>query len=103
MTKQEQTRKVRRVNTKKMSKVELDLYKDYINEIAEWKCQCCGGIGVEYHHALSGAYKTDESLVLICRREHAIIHFGTDTKEAERLKVLTKGIGRSNWAGYTND
>jgi len=101
ISKKDQTRKVKRINTKKMSKVELDLYKDYINEIADGKCQCCRGVGEVFHHSLFGAYKSDTSLVLLCNPEHYTIHHGTNTDEAERLKVLTKGIGRSNWKGYT--
>ena len=103
ISKEEQVNKIKRISTKKMSAVELQLYKDFINDITEGKCQCCGNTGVEYHHALFGAYKSDTSLVLICREEHHTIHHGINTKEAERLKVLTKGIGRSNWRRYTSE
>jgi len=101
ISKKDQTHKVKSVSTKNMSAVELRLYKDFILELAQGSCQCCGKPGKDFHHSMYGAYKSDTSLVLICREEHAAIHFGTDTKEAERLKVLTKGIGRSNWEEYT--
>jgi len=101
ISKKDQLKKVKRVSTRKMSAVELHLYKEFVFSLADGRCQCCGGVGADYHHALSGAYKSDESLVLICREEHYTIHHGTNTDEAKRLKVLTKGIGRSNWEEYT--
>jgi len=102
MTKQEQTRKVRRVNTKKMSLVELNLYKDYINEIADGKCQCgCNREISTYHHSCRGSNKDDKSLGGINYICHDTLHFSTDSHEREALTILFKGIGRENWRLYT--
>jgi hypothetical protein len=101
MTKAQQTKKNRTPNPRKMTAIELQLFKDFIFDRADGMCQCgCGNVGEDFHHSESGYKKDDKSLVLICREEHTIIHHGTDTDRAERLKVLTKGIGRDNWRAY---
>ncbi len=103
ISKKDQTHKVKRVSAKKMSKVELQLYRDFIFELADGLCQNpnCNNPIDTYHHSLRGAYKTDTSLTGICHMDHNIIHFSTDTQKREALTVLFKKIGVENWKEYT--
>ncbi len=102
ISKKDQTHKVKRISTKKMSAVELQLYKDFINDISDNVCQNpnCNNLISEHHHSMRGAYKTDTSLTGICHSCHNTLHFSTDTHEREALTVLFKGIGRDNWNRY---
>jgi len=103
ISKKDQTRKVKRVNSKKMSFVELNLYKDYIREIADDKCQNpnCDYQITEFHHSMRSINKDDRSITGICLMCHSLLHFSTDTHKREALTILFKSIGVENWRGYT--
>ena len=103
-SKKQQTYKNRKVNPRKMTAIELKLYKDYIFGEANGICQNpnCNNPISEHHHSQRGAYKSDMSLTGICHTCHYSLHFSTDTHEREALTILFKSIGVQNWTGYTN-
>ncbi len=101
-SKTQQLKKHRTPNPKKMPQVEYRAYVDFVNELAGGMCQCgCGRPASQIHHSMFGAGgRDDRFLVSICAEDHYTIHHGTDTDEAQRLRLLCKGIGRSNWKEY---
>ncbi len=101
VTKEQQLSKNRIQNPKRFTKKELDKYKNWIFRKSEGMCQ--GGCNREidtFHHALRGAYKSDQSLTGICNECHTIVHFSTDTHEREALTILFKSVSVSNWREY---
>lgn len=88
-----------------MTKIEKELFEEFINDKAKGLCQCgCGRQGVEYHHSKRGIYKDDRSIMLICRRCHTLIHNCEykNIDETSRLTLLAKEKGKENWGEYTN-
>ena len=105
ISKKDQLKKNRQFNPKKLPQIELQLFKDFIFDKANGKCQepnCTNSIS-EYHHAEYGAYKSDMSLTGICRQHHTIIHFSTDTKRREALNIIFKSLGKENYREYTSE
>ena len=106
MTKQEQLKKNREQNQKKLSTVVLADFKNFIWAKSGGLCQCgCGKHGVEYHHSLRGAYKDDKSIILICRSCHNLIHnceYNNMDKTSE-LMILAKVQGVKNWKDFKHE
>lgn len=104
--KSEQLKKIKKINPKRMTKIERKLYEEFICDKALGKCQSdCYNNGVEYHHSQRGAYKDDRSIVLICRRCHTLIH-NCEYKNADeslKLTLLAKSRGLENWKEYTTE
>lgn len=103
MTKAEQLHKTKRVNPKKMTKIEKRLLEDFIVDKANGKCQFdCGRDGVEFHHSKRGINKDDRSIMLTCRRCHTLIHNleYKNIDESSRLGLIAKKEGKRNWDEY---
>lgn len=103
MTKEEQLRKTKRPNPKRMIKTEYELYVDFVNDKAGGMCQCgCGRPAQDIHHSLRGSNKDDRSIIAICRTCHNLIHSCSpkDIDEGSRLALFSKGVGKKNWEEY---
>ncbi|TET91031.1 MAG: hypothetical protein E3J96_00230 [Sulfurovum sp.] len=97
-SKADQTRKNRKVNLKKLSNIELRLFKEFIFDISNGKCQCgCNKPLSTYHHGNRGINKDDRTLGGINDICHHDLHFSTDTHKREALTILFKSIGLENW------
>jgi len=85
-----------------MPKIEYELYVDFINSKSGGLCQCgCGRKADDIHHSVFGAGgRDDRYITAISRHCHTIIHHGTDTDEASRLKLLMKQKGKENFKDY---
>ncbi len=60
-SKEDQLKKVKRVNPKKMSKIEYELYVDFVNERSRGICQSgCGAKASDIHHSYWGAGGRDD-------------------------------------------
>lgn len=99
MTKEEQLKKNKKENPKRMSKYDLDQYKSFIFNKTGGTCQMCGGVADDFHHSRfgrQGADKDDRSLVAVCRKCHTRCHQeknGTYGNEAIK-------IGDKNWGDF---
>ena len=102
MTKQEQTKKVKRVDLKHMSHIELKLLKEFIFSKSDGKCQCgCGRPIDVYHHSNRGINKDDRTIVGIAALPcHHDVHFSIDSHKRESLTILLKSIAIENWREY---
>ena len=104
MTKQDQLKKNRKDNPKKLSAIELADFKNFIWAKSGGKCQCnCGRDGVEFHHSKRGIYKDDKSIILICRRCHTLIHSCEykNIRNTSELTILAKVHGKKNWKEFS--
>jgi len=104
ISKADQTKKNRKVNLKKLSSIELRLFKEFIFDISNGMCQCgCDRPLSTYHHGYFGAGgRDDRYLGAISSDCHYIIHHGTDTVKANSLRLLFKSIGKDNYRRYIN-
>ena len=101
ISKSQQLKKNRRANPKKLPQIELQLFKDFIFDKANGKCQCgCNRPISTYHHAERGSNKDDRSLGGINEACHHDLHFSTDSHKREALTVLFKSIGIENYRDY---
>ncbi len=102
LSKESQLKKNRKVNLKKMTKIEYNLYVVFVNDKSYGLCQSrCGRKSNDIHHSYFGAGgRDDRYITAICRECHTTIHHGTNVDEASRLKLLFKGIGKQNWRDY---
>jgi len=102
-SKADQTKKKKRVNLKKLPPIELRLFKEFIFDKADGKCQSgCNRPIDTYHHGDRGAYKDDRTLGGICDMCHEILHFSTDSQKRKSLTVLFKSLGIENWREYSD-
>lgn len=75
MTKEEQTKKAKKKNSRRLSRDELVSYKDTIFDISGGLCQLCQEVSPDdYHHPFFGSYKDDNYLVAVCRECHTKCH-----------------------------
>ncbi len=100
MTKEEQLRRSKTDNPKKLGYIAWHNYVDWINEISNGMCQLCKKNPLdEMHHSAygsQGADKDDRTLVGICRYCHLDCH------KEKHGSVNSKAvkIGRANWRKY---
>jgi len=101
-SKADQTKKNRKPNLKKMTKIEYQLYVDFVNDKSYGLCQSrCGGKAQDIHHSYYGAGgRDDRYITAICRECHEAIHHGKDIDRASKLKLLFKSIGKQNFKDY---
>ncbi len=103
MTKQEQTKKNRQKDEKKLSQEKYFLFCGHILEKANYICQLCNSHAIDdMHHSKFGCFganKDDRSLVGICRSCHSAIHDKGNKKKRERAVK----IGEENWKGFCNE
>lgn len=103
LSKENQLRKSKKPNPRKMTKVEYELYVDFVNEKAKGMCQCgCGRKADDIHHSMRGINKDDRSIIAICKTCHNLIHSCgyKEIEEASRLALLSKNIGKINFKDY---
>lgn len=100
MTKESQLRKVKRVNLKRLTKIENKLFHDDIIDRTNGICQLCNREqGQDFHHSLWGNYgssKDDMSQVLVCRKCHELCH--NDKHGAVNYLAIKEG--EQNWSNY---
>jgi len=103
LSKSEQLKKTKRVNLKRLSKIENKLFHDTIQDVTHGVCQLCEEReGVDFHHCRYGSYgvdKDDMCQVLTCRKCHDMCHrdkHGIHNRRAEK-------IGDMNWKEHTNE
>lgn len=101
-TKEDQTKKNRKINPKRMTRTERDAYETFIDDKQRGKCFCgCGRQITEYHHAEFGINKDDRYMVGIAQHPcHHAIHHGKDIEEKKRLISLSKRKAKENWKDY---
>lgn len=103
MKKSEQLQKNRKPNPKKMSTIEYRIYVDFVNDRSSGMCQLgCDRQAKDIHHSQRGINKSDTSIIAVCRECHNKIHSCSykDIDEMSRLTLLSKKIGKINWAEY---
>ena len=95
--KEDQLKKVNRVNLNKLSKIENDLLHDTIKDRSNGICQLCNERqGVDFHHAEWGCYGADrnDSLQLLCCRTcHELCH----REKHGALNKMARKIAATNW------
>ena len=100
LSKTDQLHKVKRINLKRMSKIENKLYHDDILDTTGGICQLCNeSQGVEFHHAYFGRYgadKDDTKQVLSCRKCHELCH----NEKHGVVNTMAKWIADNNWSNY---
>ena len=99
MTKEEQLKKNRKSNPKKMDKATYRQYVDKVREYSDGMCQNehCSNIADDIHHGAFGRDKDDRTITAICRQCHYAIHHGADTDKKKRLEDEFFAIGWANW------
>ena len=103
MTKQDQLKKNRKDNPKRLSAVELADYKNFIFAKQGGLCFCgCGREISEYHHAYFGINKNDKYLVGIAQNPcHYAIHHGRDIELKNKLVLVAEIQGVKNWKEFS--
>ena len=103
MTKEQQLKKTKQLNAKRMSPIELANYKNFIYARSGGMCQCgCSRELTEYHHVFFGINKDDRYLAAIAQHPcHYNIHHGKDVEEKKRLIEIFERVGKENWGMYT--
>jgi len=100
MDKQTQLYKTKRVNLKKLSRLENKLFHDSILDSTGGICQLCNEAeGADFHHTLWGCYganKDDSRQILVCRKCHELCH-----KEKHGVvNTIAIKISELNWKEY---
>ena len=103
LSKEDQLKKNKKPNLKKLSPIELQLFEEFIFEKSGGLCQLCKTEPLNtYHHSRfgnMGACKDDRSLIAICQADHHEIHHG-NKGIGRALRNLAIIIGDENWDDY---
>jgi len=86
-----------------MTRIEYEIYVDFVNSKAKGLCQLeCGRKADDIHHSKRGIYKDDRSIIAICRQCHNTIHACgyKQIDEQSRLSLMSRVIGELNFKEY---
>lgn len=99
-TKEDQLKKNKRVNPKKMTRIENKLFHDDILDNSKGVCQVCEDKeGVDFHHPKYGKFgadKDDTCQVLVCRECHDLCH----REKHGAMNRIAEHVGNFNYKVY---
>ena len=103
-SKEAQLSKNRTKNPNKMSKIEKELYIDFIREKSNGICQIpnCNNAGQDIAHKDRAYKREDRFVALICRNHHTIADQPNPRQidESSRVNLELSAISRRNWKDY---